>query len=196
MSPNVFDGLASGYDLGMWPLERAILHRLRRRAFSIGQGSVLELGVGTGVNLPFYGSEARVTAMDASPQMLRHAARRRTRASVRFVQADVHHLPFADGSFDAVTGSLLFCSVEDPSRALAEVRRALRPGGRLILIEHTRGTGLGAWLTDRLHPLWYRWNGVCRLNRETTRAVIRAGFQEVREERHLLGIVRRIEGVK
>jgi ubiquinone/menaquinone biosynthesis C-methylase UbiE len=157
---------------------------------------VLELGVGTGVNLPFYGPETRVTAVDASPQMLRHAARRQTRAPVRFVQADVHHLPFADDSFDAVTGSLLFCSVEDPPRALAEVLRVLRPGGRLRLVEHTRGTGLGAWLTDRLHPLWYGWNGVCHLNRETTRAVVEAGFREVREERHLLGIVRRIEGVK
>jgi len=193
---HLFDGLASGYDLGMLPLEYGILRRLRRGAFSLAQGEVLELGVGTGANLPFYGPAARVTAIDSSAPMLERAARRRTQARVRFVRADVHHLPFADGSFETVTGSLLFCSVADPVRALKEVRRVLRPGGRLILVEHTRGTGLGAWLTDRLHPLWYGWNGVCHLNRETTRAVAEAGFREIREERRLLGVFRRIEGVK
>ena len=196
MNLDLFDGLASGYDLGMFPLEWAILRRMRRRAFSLERGDVLELGVGTGVNLPFYGEAVRLTAVDASPQMLRRAVRRRARASVRFVQADVQHLPFADASFDAVTGSLLFCSVGDPLRALSEVRRVLRPAGRLILIEHTRGTGVGAWLTDRLHPLWYGWNGTCHLNRETTQAVAEAGFRIVKEERHVMGIMRQIEGVK
>ncbi|HIP87431.1 MAG TPA: class I SAM-dependent methyltransferase [Anaerolineales bacterium] len=196
MSPSIFDSMSSGYDLGMLPLEWAIFRRMRRRAFSLDRGDVLELGVGTGVNLPFYGARVRVTAIDANPQMLQRATRRRTQASIRFVQADVHRLPFADGTFDTVTGSLLLCSVEAPPRVLSEVRRVLRAGGRLVLLEHTRGTGLGAWLTDRIHPLWYKWNGVCHFNRETAPTVVEAGFREVREERRLLGIVRRIEGVK
>jgi ubiquinone/menaquinone biosynthesis C-methylase UbiE len=148
------------------------------------------------VNLPLYGPGAQVVALDASGPMLAQASRRPTQAPVRPVQADVEHLPFADGSFDAVTGSLLLCSVESPARALAEMRRVLVAGGRLVLVEHTRGKGLGAWLTDILHPLWFAFNGICHLNRETGRAVAAAGFRLVREETRGLGIFRVIEGQK
>ena len=193
---SVFDGLATGYDWGMLPLEWAVLRRLRRRAFPQVVGRVLEAGVGTGVNLPLYGPHAQVVALDASGPMLAQASRRPTQAPVRPVQADVEHLPFADVSFDAVTGSLLLCSVKSPARALAEVRRVLVAGGRLVLVEHTRGKGLGAWLTDLLHPLWFSFNGTCHLNRETGRAVAAAGFRPVLEETRGLGIFRVIEGRK
>ncbi|MCS7282921.1 MAG: class I SAM-dependent methyltransferase [Anaerolineae bacterium] len=193
---SVFDALASGYDLGLWPLEVAVLRRMRRRAFPKVEGQVLEVGVGTGVNLPLYPPTATVVALDASAPMLRRALRRPARARVRAVQADLHRLPFRDGAFDAVTGSLVFCSVADPQRGLGEVFRVLRPGGRLVLLEHTRGRGLGAWLTDRLHPLWLAWNGVCHLNRETNRTVREVGFRLQREESHILGIFRLLEGVR
>lgn len=192
----VFDALASGYDLGMLPLEAAVLRRMRRRAFPEVTGRVLEVGVGTGVNLPLYPPGASVVALDASAPMLRRARRRPACARVAAVQADLHHLPFRDGAFDAVTGSLVFCSVADPERALGEVHRVLRPGGRLVLLEHTRGRGPGAWLTDLLHPLWFAWNGVCHLNRETVRSVQAAGFHIRREETRALGIFRLIEGEK
>ncbi|MBC7225676.1 MAG: class I SAM-dependent methyltransferase [Thermoflexales bacterium] len=192
----VFDALASGYDLGLLPLEMAVLRQMRRRAFPQVEGRVLEVGVGTGVNLPLYPPTTAVIALDLSAPMLRRALRRTTRARVRAVRADVHRLPFRDGAFDAVTGSLVFCSVAEPERALGEVYRVLRPGGRLLLLEHTRGRGLGAWLTDRLHPLWFAWNGVCHLNRETVRSVRRAGFHLRREETRALGIFRLMEGEK
>jgi ubiquinone/menaquinone biosynthesis C-methylase UbiE len=191
-----FDSLASGYDLGMWPLEVAVLRRMRRRAFPDVAGRVLEVGVGTGVNLPLYPPGATVVALDRSGPMLRRALRRPTRARVFAVQADLHRLPFRDSAFDAVTGSLVFCSVARPERALGEVYRVLRPGGRLLLLEHTRGRGLGAWLTDRLHPLWFAWNGVCHLNRETVRTLRDVGFRLHREETRILGIFRLIEGGK
>ncbi len=193
---SVFDRIASGYDLGMLPLEVAVLRRLRRRAFPQVRGRVLEVGVGTGVNLPLYPSEATVVALDHSAPMLRQALHRRARAHVWAVQADVHRLPFPAGAFDAVTGSLVFCSVSQPLQALAEVRRVLCPGGRLLLVEHTRGEGPGAWLTDRLHPLWLAWNGVCHLNREPGRLVREAGFRIRREEARILGIFRLLEGEK
>jgi len=193
---DVFDGLAAGYDVGMLPLELAILRRLRQRAFPPLEGAVLELGVGTGVNLPLYGPGAEVVALDASRPMLSTAAARRTRARVRFVQAEVERIPFPDGVFDAVAGSLLFCSVADPVEALAEVRRVLAPGGRLVLVEHTRGNGLGAWLTDVLNPLWMLFSKVCHLNRETVQEVVGAGFRLVRLEERLLGVFRLIEAVK
>jgi ubiquinone/menaquinone biosynthesis C-methylase UbiE len=159
------------------------------------RGDVLELGVGTGINLPLYGPDARVTGCDASSEMLKWAARRRRQSHVALVQADAQHLPFADGSFDVVTGSLVFCSVASPAQGLGEARRTLKPEGRLVLLEHTRGSGLGRWLTDLLHPLWRRWSRECHLNRETVQAVEAAGFRVRRAEQHALGIVRVIEAV-
>ena len=190
---SIFDGLSPIYDLGMLPLEWLILRRLRRRTFPRLHSDVLELGVGTGVNLPLYEPEARVTACDASGEMLAWAAHRRTRALVTLVQANIQRLPFADSSFDIVTASLVFCSVADPARGMAEARRVLRAGGRLVLLEHTRGSGLGAWLTDTFHPLWHAWSRECHLNRETAKTVAGAGFAVQRVERHALGIVRVIE---
>ncbi|MGQ9709979.1 MAG: class I SAM-dependent methyltransferase [Anaerolineae bacterium] len=193
---SVFDRIASGYDLGMLPLEAAVLRRMRRRAFPHVRGRILEVGVGTGVNLPLYPPGAAIVAVDHSAPMLRRALRRPARARVGAVQADIHYLPFRDGAFDAVTGSLVFCSVAEPERALGEVYRVLRPGGRLLLLEHTRGQGAGAWLTDLLHPLWFAWNGVCHLNRETARALPAAGFRLLGEETQILGIFRLLKGVK
>jgi ubiquinone/menaquinone biosynthesis C-methylase UbiE len=190
---SIFDGLSSIYDRGMLPLEWLVFRRLRRRVFPSLHGSVLELGVGTGINLPLYGPGARVTGCDASGEMLAWAGRRPTQGRVTLVQADAQCLPFADGSFDAVAASLTFCSVAEPARGLAEARRVLRPGGRLVLLEHTRGSGVGGWLTDVFHPLWHAWSRDCHLNRETAWAVAEAGFQVRRVERHWLGIVRVIE---
>jgi ubiquinone/menaquinone biosynthesis C-methylase UbiE len=189
----VFDGLSVVYDQGMLPLELLLLRRLRQRTFPPIGGDVLEVGVGTGVNLPLYGPEARVTGCDASGEMLPWASHRHTRARVTLVQADTQCLPFADGSFDVVTASLVFCSVADPARGLAEARRVLQVSGRLVLLEHTRGSGLGAWLTDTFHPLWHAWSRECHLNRETAHIVAEAGFEVQRVERHALGIVRVIE---
>jgi len=190
---SVFDDVSSIYDRGMRPLEWLIFRRLRRRLFPSIQGDVLEFGVGTGVNLPLYRSDARVIGCDASDEMLDWAARRWTQNHVVLVQANVQRIPFADASFDAVTGSLVFCSVADPTRGLSEARRVLRPWGRLVLLEHTRGNGLGAWLTDLLHPLWHTCSRECHLNRETVRSVVQAGFRIQRVKQHMLGIVRVIE---
>jgi ubiquinone/menaquinone biosynthesis C-methylase UbiE len=193
---SVFDGLASGYDLGMLPLELLALRALRGEAFGAVSGHVLEVGVGTGINLPLYAADARVVGVDASRPMLETAAGRPAAATMWAVEADVEHLPFADGAFDTVTGSLLFCSVADPDRGLAELKRVLVEDGQLRLVEHTRGNGLGAWLTDLFHPLWFAFNGVCHLNRETVETVSRAGFRLTRLESRVLGVFRLIEAVK
>ena len=164
---SVFDHIVAGYDLGMLPLELIALRGMRRRAFGSLEGEILELGAGTGVNLPLYGSGARVVVVDLSLPMLQVVPQRPTEAAVWRVQADVERLPFPEGTFQTVTGSLVFCSVVDPARGFAEIWRVGREGARLLLIEHTRGEGLGAWLTDLFAPLWLSISDVCHLNRET-----------------------------
>ena len=194
----VYDDLAAHnvYDRGMWPLERLALARLRRRLFPQARGRVLELGVGTGVNLPLYPRGAQVIATDASAEMLRAARRRPTRATIRWSLTDAQALPFPDASFDCVTASLLFCSVSDPLAAGREMRRVLRPAGRLLLLEHVRGPApLMAWLTDLLNIPWYAWNRVCHLNRETARTVTAAGFVIQRVQRHAFGVFECMEAV-
>ena len=196
-----FDALASGYDLFMWPLERALFARLRQRALRALRPSafprlVLEVGVGTGANLPFYPDSSRVVAVDASPEMLAIACRRRTRAVVQLSQTDVHQLAFPDATFDGVVGSFLLCNVTDPLAVLQEVRRVLRPGGRLLLLEHVRGAHPWvARLTDLLDLPWHAWSGSCHLNRETEATVTSAGFTISHSERYALGIVQLIEAV-
>lgn len=196
MNTSVFDGLASAYDLGMWPLERLILARLRRRIFRAVQGTVLELGVGTGVNLPLYPEGCRVVGVDFSLDMLQVARRKPCRAVLFLSQADVHYLPFPTATFDQVLGSLLFCSVADPLAALREVRRVLCSPGRLLLLEHVRGMHpLMARLTDWLDHPWHAWSRSCHLNRETAATVEEAGFTLVHSERHGLGLFQIIEAV-
>jgi phosphatidylethanolamine/phosphatidyl-N-methylethanolamine N-methyltransferase len=196
-----FDALASGYDLFMWPLERALFARLRQRALRALRPSafprlVLEVGVGTGANLPLYPASSHVVAMDASAEMLAVANRRRTRAVVELSQADVHHLAFPDATFNDVVGSFLLCNVTDPPTVLQEVRRVLRPGGRLLLLEHVRGTHPWvARLTDLLDLPWHAWSRNCHLNRETEDTVASAGFTITRSERYALGVVQLIEAV-
>jgi phosphatidylethanolamine/phosphatidyl-N-methylethanolamine N-methyltransferase len=196
-----FDALASGYDLFMWPLEWALFARLRQRALCALRSSafprlVLEVGVGTGANLPFYPDSSRVVAVDASAEMLTVARRRRTRAVVQLSQTDVHQLAFPDATFDGVVGSFLLCNVTDPLAVLQEVRRVLRPGGRLLLLEHVRGAHPWvARLTDLLDLPWHAWNKSCHLNRETEATVTSAGFTISHSERYALGIVQLIEAM-
>jgi ubiquinone/menaquinone biosynthesis C-methylase UbiE len=151
---------------------------------------VLDLGTGTGRNLPLYGPGVRVVGVDPAAPVLRRARHRAP--GVPLVRAAAEALPFRDGAFDTVVSGLAFCSVADPARALAEVRRVLRPGGRLRALEHVRSTV--AWRArwqDRLQPWWTRLTGGCHPNRDTERAVEGAGFTIDAEGRRARGQMRR-----
>jgi ubiquinone/menaquinone biosynthesis C-methylase UbiE len=200
MSP-LTEGVIAHYDLGMLPLELLILRRLRRRLIPHLEGNVLEIGVGTGANLPFYAAspenEVRVTAVDIDAQMLRLARRRgargRRRATLSFAQANAQQLPFVDETFDHVVGSFVFCSIDDPTVALGEICRTLRPGGWLWLLEHVRGESVPLrWLTDTLAGPWLRLSHSCHLNRDTAATVQAAGLKVVCVRSHLGGVVQTI----
>jgi ubiquinone/menaquinone biosynthesis C-methylase UbiE len=177
---STFDRLAAPYDRGMAPLETLWLRQMRVRLLPYARGKVLEIGVGTGANMPFYRSSVCLTAVDESVDM-RAVAARRAHALGRCAhlgQVDVENLAFPSGTFDSIVTSLVLCSVVDPNRALSELRRVLRkPGGRLLLLEHTRPHVRPlAWLADLANIPWYALQGRCHLNRETQRVVSESGF--------------------
>ena len=184
------DAASWRYDLLMLPLEWGILRSLRRRLFPYAHGRVLEVGAGTGVNIPLYRESVQLLAVDLQGAMLRRARRRRASAQVLCTQADVGDLPFSDDSFDQVFTSLLFCSVSDPTRGMHEIRRVLKPGGWLTMLEHVRGEHrLTRWLTDWLDRPWHRFNGSCHINRETAALVQAEGLTVVCSTRHAMGMV-------
>jgi ubiquinone/menaquinone biosynthesis C-methylase UbiE len=180
----------------MAPLERLWLRQLRTQLLPSARGMVLEIGVGTGANLPFYPASVTLTAVDESPEMLEVAGRRvaslNRRASL--FQANAECLAFPSNRFDTVVSSLVLCSVVDQHRALKELRRVLRkPRGRLLLLEHMRPQiRPWSWLADLLNVPWYAYNGRCRLNRQTQMVVAQVGFEVERVETKLGGLFRLI----
>ena len=172
------------YDRLTAPMER-MLGLVRGRAWvfeRIAKGRVLEVGAGTGKNLPYYPERAFVVASDLSPGMLARAvgkARDRSRA-VRFVVTDAEDLAFRDGAFDTVLATCVFCTVPDPVRGLREARRVLKDGGEVILLEHMRPQGFLGRLFDLLDPMASRLMGP-HINRRTLDNIRRAGLVVVEE---------------
>ncbi len=164
------------YDLGLWWLERWGLGRWRAWLASGARGRTLDLGTGTGRNLPGYGPGASVIAVDPHPWNLARARRRAP--GVPLVRARAEALPFKAGAFDTVVTGCVFCSVDDPAGGFAEVRRVLAPGGALRMVEHVRSRGrLHARLQDLVQPAWTAVSGGCRPNRQTERTAREAGFE-------------------
>jgi ubiquinone/menaquinone biosynthesis C-methylase UbiE len=166
------------------------LARWRRWLVEGARGRTLDLGCGTGRNLPLYRPEARVLALDPDEAVLRKARRRAP--GVPLVRGSAEALPFRSGVFDTVVSGLVFCSVPEPARGLAEVRRVLRPDGRLRMLEHVRSTRpWKARVQDAVQPGWTWLMGGCRPNRETERTVEAAGFVIEAEGRRAKGDLRR-----
>lgn len=178
----------------------------RQRLVEDAKGEVLEIGAGTGKNLPLYWAATRVVALEPDAAMRARAreAAKGAPVPIEVVEGDATALPFPDGSFDTVVSSLVLCTVPDPGRALAEARRMLRPGGTLRFYEHVRAEDprLARW-QDRLERPW-RWIGRgCHPNRDTAAAVAEAGFALVSLDRfdfqplpaivrpHVLGVAKR-----
>jgi ubiquinone/menaquinone biosynthesis C-methylase UbiE len=175
---------AALYDRMTGPLEQGVLAERRAGLLADLAGEVLDVGAGTGANLPYLRSASRVVAAEPDPAMRRRMAARLAGAPVRAeITGDVAEaLAQPDASFDAVVFTQVLCTVSDPDRALAEARRVLRPGGRLIVLEHVRGSGSLARWQDRLTPLWSRLIPGCHLGRDAAAAVERAGFAIERAE--------------
>jgi len=189
----VYDRIARIYDLMETPMEWMGGRERRRRVLSHARGRVLEVGIGTGLNLEHYPPGIDLIGIDISGEMLRraHARADRLGQSVGLERADAEALPFPDRSFDTVTATCVFCSVADPVRALREVGRVVKPEGRVYLLEHVRPENpLLGKIFDLLTPVTRRLMGPA-INRRTEENVRRAGLEILRVRRE--GIWREIE---
>ena len=179
-------------------MDRMIDEKYRSDLLSAAKGNVLEVGVGTGANLKFYPAFAHVIGVDFSPRMLSFAKERakEAQADVELVQMDIQDLQFADDTFDTVVSTCVFCSVPDPVKGLREIRRVLKPGGRLLMLEHMLSDHLPiALLLHAMNPLTVRMTGA-NVNRKTVDNLLTAGFSiQDLESIAFLDIFRRIEAV-
>jgi len=168
------------YDPVLWLGERTGLARWRERTLRPARGEVLELGAGTGLNLERY--PAGVGHLVVTEPDVYKAERLRSRSAgslaPQVIRAPAEILPFADGSFDTVVATLVFCTVADPVAAIAEVVRVLKPDGRLLFLEHIRGEGRLGRFQDRLERPWMRLADGCHCNRRTV-DLLREGGLEV-----------------
>jgi ubiquinone/menaquinone biosynthesis C-methylase UbiE len=153
----------------------------RRRVIGAAEGRVLEIGSGSGLNLPLYRSNARsVIGLEPSPELLGMALKRAGNPSVavEFLEASAETVPLDDGTIDTVVTTWTLCTIPNAPRALAEVRRVLKPDGALLFVEHGRAPepGVARW-QDRLDPLWSRVAGGCHLNRKIDDLISAGGFR-------------------
>jgi ubiquinone/menaquinone biosynthesis C-methylase UbiE len=193
-----WDKHSNSYDAQMRFWDRVLFKDSRTWTCSRAIGNILEVAVGTGLNLPYYPAEARITGIDFSPAMLEIARRRSSELdrTVELRDADAHALPFPDDSFDTVVCTFSLCAIPDEHRAIREMKRVLRPGGRLLLADH---------IGSRLWPLWAAQWLLERMTiplqgehflRRPLEVVQAEGFEVLEQERFGTGIVERIAARK
>jgi ubiquinone/menaquinone biosynthesis C-methylase UbiE len=182
-----WDRMAATYDRGAGA-ERFLIGDTRARLCGQARGRTLEVAIGTGLNLGLYPPGTDLVALDLSGGMLEIASKRAEHldGGVTFVQGDAQRMPFADAVFDTVVCTLALCAVPDQSTVVAEIRRVLGPGGRLLLVDHIEYARLPLRLVER----W-------RSRRHTPRRrpleiVVEAGFEVERHDRLTLGFVDRV----
>ncbi len=181
------------YDLFMTPLEKRGLRRLRKKLIPSATGSVLEIGPGTGLNLPYYVPEKISSLVMIDRELNRRVLNKKLRKypdlNPELIEENVMDLPYGDGSFDTVVFTLVFCTVTDATKGLKEIKRVLKEGGRIIFIEHIRPEREPLAKTfDILTPLWKKVAKGCHLNRKTVDQLKSLGFQLELEEKLLNNI--------
>jgi ubiquinone/menaquinone biosynthesis C-methylase UbiE len=158
------------YDPLLWVAERAGMGQRRAALLDQARGQVLELGAGTGLNLPHYPDDLEELVLtEPSPPMVARLERRAKESSTASVMvAEAEQLPFEDDHFDTVVSTLVLCTVNEPRQAIDEIARVLRPGGKLLFLEHVRADSprLARW-QDRLHRPWHAFAAGCHANRST-----------------------------
>jgi ubiquinone/menaquinone biosynthesis C-methylase UbiE len=157
------------------------LAEYRRRVVPAAEGHVLEIGIGSGLNLPFYSHEVdKVIGLDPSPKLLSMAQHqvRPTAFDLEFIEGTAEAMPIESASIDTVVTTWTMCSIPDVRDSLTEMRRVLKPTGRLLFVEHGRAPEARVqWWQDQLTPAWKRVSGGCHLNRQVEDIIRDAGFR-------------------
>lgn len=187
--PQTYDRIAENYESAIKPLEKWFLKGLRVKLFSSlpAHGRILEIGAGTGLNFPLYPASVNGVATEPSYEMLRVAATKTPRAQIELMQCRAEKLPFIDSSFDAAFATLVFCSVTSQSQAFAELRRVVKKGGKVVLLDHVRPENILGPVADLLSlltvPLFDD-----HFNRKTADRAREAGLKILEVEKRGLGI--------
>ena len=157
-----------------------LITRQRKKLVPLATGKVLEIGIGSGLNLPFYDPKKvqHVWGLDPNAEMWNLAGLPRVKFDVEFLQASAEKIPLEDGIADSIVVTYTLCTVPDIMNALREMRRVLKPGGELIFCEHgaAQKEKVRAW-QDRLNPIWKKVTGGCNLNRQIPALIERGGFK-------------------
>lgn len=194
-----YNRIAPLYDLMEGLAEMSRYSKWRELLWDKAKGPhILEVGVGTGKNFPYYPADAEITAVDLSEEMLKRARdkARKQKVKVHLEQMDVQNLRFEDDTFDTVIASFVFCSVPDPVRGLMEVKRVCRPGGKVVLLEHVLSANhILGWLMKLANPLVVRTIGA-NINRRTVDNVIKSDLMLEQVTDLKAGIFKLIEARK
>ena len=194
-----YNRIAPVYDFMESLVERSRYSKWREMLWSKVEGThILEVGVGTGKNFPYYPAHAEITAIDFSEKMLVYARDKAGKKGVQvhLQQMDVQNLEFEDNTFDTVVASFVFCSVPDPVRGLMEVERVCKPEGKVLLLEHILSANRTlAWLMNLVNPIVVRVVGA-NINRRTVENVIKSGLRVEQVTDLAAGIFKLIEARK
>ncbi len=189
---------AALYDKMSKSEEKGFLGEMRKQLLSDLSGDVLEVGAGTGNNFEHYPQGVLVTALEPDPFMLKRASDKLStlgRSNIFLQDGPAERLPFDDASFDVVVSTLVLCTVNDVPASLAEIRRVLRPGGKVRFIEHVRADGITGGVQTIIRPIWGWFGAGCHPNRQTAEALRAAGFEvDVTERRKMMGFIPLLRG--
>lgn len=196
-SIRVWDKVAPSYDKSMSFFDRVQFGGGREWICSRAGGDVLEVAIGTGRNLPFYPAGVRITGIDLSPAMLAIARERAAELGVEAAlrEGNAEALPFADNTFDSVVCALSLCTIPNHAKAIGEMTRVLKPGGKLLLLDHIGSRIWPVWLVQRLLEVLTSRNGEY-MTRRPLPMLAAAGLEVTESEQLKLGTVERVAAVK